>query len=57
MGGRKVIDHIKCEAVSTKRRYKLIQFVEVGKRYSSEIKLLREILKEVDLREKRFLAD
>ena len=50
-------DHIRCEVVLTKGRYKLIQYVEVGKRYSSEIKLLREILKEVDLRGKRFLAD
>jgi len=50
-------DHIRCEVVLTKGKYKLIQYVEVGKRYSSEIKLLREILKEVDLRGKRFLAD
>ena len=40
---RKVKDHIRCEVV-------LIQYVGVGKRYSSDIKLLREILKGVNLR-------
>ena len=42
-GVRKVKDHIRCEVVMTKGRYKLIQYVEVGKRYSLEIKMLREI--------------
>ena len=31
---RKVKDHIGCEVVVTKGRYKLIQYVGVGKRYS-----------------------
>ena len=57
MRGTQVKDHIRCEVVMTKGRYKLIQYVEVGKRYSSEIKLLREILKGVDLSGERFLAD
>jgi len=35
----------------------MIQYVGVGKRYSSEIKMLREILKGVDLSGERFLAD
>jgi len=54
---RKVKDHIRCEVMMTKGRYKLIQYVGVGKRYSLEIKLLREILKGVDLSGERFLAD
>ena len=31
---RKVKGHIRCEVMMTKGRYKLIQYVEVGKRYS-----------------------
>ena len=31
---RKVKDHIRCEVVMAKGRYKLIQYVRVGKRYS-----------------------
>ena len=31
---RKVKGHIRCEVVMTKGRYKLIQYVGVGKRYS-----------------------
>jgi len=31
---RKVKDHIRCEVVMEKERYKMIQYVEVGKRYS-----------------------
>ena len=31
---RKARDHIRCEVVMAKGRYKLIQYVEVGKRYS-----------------------
>jgi len=54
---RKVRDHIRCEVVMTKGRYKLIQYVGVGKRYSSEIKMLREILDKLELRGKKFLAD
>ena len=54
---RKVKDHIRCEVVMTKGKYKLIQYVEVGRRYSSEIKLLREILNKVELKGKKFLAD
>jgi|GEM_PF-2302363 len=54
---RKVKGHIRCEVVMTKGRYKMIQYVEVGKRYSLEIKMLREILKGVDLSGERFLAD
>ena len=54
---RKVKDHIRCEVMMTKGRYKLIQYVGVGKRYSLEIKMLREILKGVDLSGERFLAD
>ena len=54
---RKVKGHIRCEVVMTKGRYRLIQYVGVGKRYSLEIKMLREILKGVDLSGERFLAD
>ena len=54
---RNVKDHIRCEVVLTKGRYKLIQYVEAGRRYSSEIKMLQNILQKIELRGKKFLAD
>ena len=54
---RKVKDHIRCEVVLTKGRYKLVQYVEVGRRYASEIKMLRKILDKMELIGRRFLAD
>ncbi len=54
---RKVRDHIRCEVVMTKGRYKLIQYVEVDKRYASEIRMLERILQKIGLSGKKFLAD
>jgi len=54
---RKVRDHIRCEIIMTKGRYKLIQYVEVDKRYASEIRMLKGILEKIELRGKRFIAD
>ncbi len=54
---RKVKDHIRCEVVLTKGRYKLIQYVEAGRRYSSEIKMLQNILQKIEPRGKQFLSD
>ena len=51
---RKVRDHIRCEVVMTKGR---IQHVEVGRRFSSEIKMLKRILQKIQLNGKKFLAD
>ena len=41
----------------TKGKYKLVEYVDVGRRYSSEIKMLREILDKLELRGRKFLAD
>ena len=56
-GVRKVKDHIRCEVVMTKGKYKMVKYVDVGRRYSSEIKMLERIVRKIELRGKKFLAD
>ncbi|QTA37224.1 transposase [Thermosipho ferrireducens] len=54
---RQIKNHVRCEVVLTKGKYKLFQYVEVGKAYSSEIKLLKKLLKKIELKGKKFIAD
>ncbi|MBT1247352.1 hypothetical protein [Thermosipho sp. 1244] len=54
---RQVKNHVRCEVILTKGKYKLFQYVEVDKAYSSEIKLLKKILSKIKLKGKKFIAD
>jgi len=54
---KKAKDHIRCEVLIMRGRYTLVNCVDVDRAYSSEVKMLERMLKKVEVKDERFIAD